>query len=247
MNKRDNPYTPGAGRKPRTMAGREEDLDAFQALVDRLDSGSFERSLVYNGLRGVGKTVLLMEFDVLASEAGLATTDVAEVGSQPDFRITFARMAARLLTNMSRRHRAKELIDRALSVVKVFSLVAPGRLMELRLEVDAASGVADSGDPESDLGRPVGRDRPGRPGQPRRRAVLDRRDAEPRRALPGGHLHRLPGGQQGRSTRGHGWRRAARPSHTSAGGQTLGGPPVRLPQPGRPPFRGGQSGPGRTG
>ena len=115
MNKRDNPYTPGAGRKPRTLAGREEDIEAFQSLVERLNAGTYERSLVYTGLRGVGKTVLLMEFDVLASEAGWATTDVQEVGSSPDFRITFARMAARLLVNMSRRHRAKQRIEHARS------------------------------------------------------------------------------------------------------------------------------------
>jgi len=81
MNKRENPYTPGAGRKPRTLAGRDQDLESFQSLVERLDAGSYERSLIYTGLRGVGKTVLLMEFDVLASEAGWATTDVQEVGS----------------------------------------------------------------------------------------------------------------------------------------------------------------------
>ena len=39
MNKRDNPYTPGAGRKPRTLAGRDEDLESFQSLVERLDAG----------------------------------------------------------------------------------------------------------------------------------------------------------------------------------------------------------------
>ena len=150
MNKRDNPYTPGAGRKPRTMAGREQDIDGFQSLVERLDAGSYERSFVYTGLRGVGKTVLLIEFDVLASEAGWATTDVQEVGSQPDFRMTFARMTARLLTNMTRRHRAHERIDRALSVVKAFGLAAAGGA-ELRLDVEAASGIADSGDPEQDL------------------------------------------------------------------------------------------------
>ena len=50
MQKRDNPYTPGAGRKPRTLAGREDDVDAFTALVERLGAGSFERSLVYTGL-----------------------------------------------------------------------------------------------------------------------------------------------------------------------------------------------------
>ncbi len=150
MNKRENPYTPGAGRKPRTLAGRDSDLEQFQDLVERLNSGSYERSLIYTGLRGVGKTVLLMELDVLASEAGWATTDVQEVGSQADFRVSFARMAVRLLTNMSSRHRAKERIQRALSVVKAFSLAVPGTV-ELRIDVDAATGVADSGDPEHDL------------------------------------------------------------------------------------------------
>jgi hypothetical protein len=150
MNKRDNPYTPGAGRKPRTLAGRDQDIDAFQSLVERLSDGSYERSLIYTGLRGVGKTVLLMEFDVLASEAGWATTDVQEVGTSPDFRTTFARMAARLLLNMSRRHRAKQRIERALAVVKAFSIAIPGAV-ELRLDVDPARGIADSGDPEQDL------------------------------------------------------------------------------------------------
>ncbi len=82
MNKRENPYTPGAGRKPPVLAGRDPDLENV-ALIERLSGGGYERSLVYSGLRGVGKTVLLMEFDVLASETGWATTDVQEVGSQP--------------------------------------------------------------------------------------------------------------------------------------------------------------------
>jgi hypothetical protein len=38
---------------------------------------------------------------VLASEAGWPTTHVQEVGSQPDFRLTFARMATGLLREMS--------------------------------------------------------------------------------------------------------------------------------------------------
>ncbi|HLI33083.1 MAG TPA: ATP-binding protein [Solirubrobacteraceae bacterium] len=150
MQKRENPYTPGAGRKPPMLAGRDGDLENFQGLIERLTAGRYERSLIYSGLRGVGKTVLLMELDVLASEAGWASTDVQEVGSQPDFRVTFARMAARLLREMSRPHRIKERVDRALSVVKAFSIVAPAGV-QFKLDVDAASGVADSGDPEQDL------------------------------------------------------------------------------------------------
>jgi hypothetical protein len=150
VNKRDNPYTPGAGRKPPTLAGRDRDLENFASLTERLVAGGYERSLIYSGLRGVGKTVLLMEFDVLASEAGWATTDVQEVGSQPDFRVTFARMAARLLREISRRHRVKDRVDRALGVVKAFSVAVPSGV-QFKLDVDAASGVADSGDPEQDL------------------------------------------------------------------------------------------------
>lgn len=150
MNKRDNPYTPGAGRKPRTLAGRDPDVEQFQTLVERLNSGSYERSLIYTGLRGVGKTVLLMELDVLASEGGWATTDVQEVGSPADFRVTFARMAVRLLTNMSARHRARERIQRALAVTKAFSLAGPGAV-ELRIDGETATGIADSGNSEHDL------------------------------------------------------------------------------------------------
>jgi hypothetical protein len=150
MNKRDNPYTPGAGRKPPTLAGRDGDLTHFADLVDRLSSGRYERSLIYSGLRGVGKTVLLMEFDVVASEAGWATTDVVEIGSQPDFRLSFARMASRLLREMSRTQRMRDRVDRALRVVKAFSVAVPSSV-GIKLDVEAYTGVADSGDPEEDL------------------------------------------------------------------------------------------------
>ena len=96
-----------------------------------------------------------MEFDVLASEAASrATTDVQEVGTNADLRATFARMAARLLVNMSRRHRAKQRIKSELAVVKAFSVAIPGAV-ELKLDVDAATGVADPGDPRAGSRGPV--------------------------------------------------------------------------------------------
>jgi hypothetical protein len=150
VQRRDNPYTPGAGRKPPYLAGRDKDLEDFSSLVEVLSGAGADRSLIYYGLRGVGKTVLLMELDILASEAGWASTDVQEVGSQPDFRATFAQMASRLLREMSRKHRVKDRVERALGVVKAFSVLTPGGV-QLKLDVDAVTGVADSGDPEQDL------------------------------------------------------------------------------------------------
>jgi hypothetical protein len=45
MLKRDNPYTPGAGRKPPNLAGRDRDLESFQSLIERLGAGGYERSV----------------------------------------------------------------------------------------------------------------------------------------------------------------------------------------------------------
>jgi hypothetical protein len=81
MDQRLNPYTPRSGIKPLKLAGRDNDLEAFRVLLQRLTDGQSERSLIYSGLRGVGKTVLLLEFETLAREAGWVCNDVEEVGS----------------------------------------------------------------------------------------------------------------------------------------------------------------------
>jgi predicted methyltransferase len=75
---------------------------------------------------------------------------VQEVGSQLDFRSTFAQMDSRLLRGMRRKHRIRDRVERALGAVKAFSVLAPGGV-QLILDVDAVPGVADSGDPEQDL------------------------------------------------------------------------------------------------
>jgi hypothetical protein len=106
--------------------------------------------MIFSGLRGVGKTVLLLEFDVMAREAEWASTDVQEVGSQQDFRVSFARMALRVLRRMSLKARMRDRALNALGVVKSFSASVPGGV-KLQLDVDAATGISDSGDIEEDL------------------------------------------------------------------------------------------------
>lgn len=43
MQRRENPYTPGAGRKPPYLAGRDNDLDDFASLIEVLGDGGAER------------------------------------------------------------------------------------------------------------------------------------------------------------------------------------------------------------
>jgi hypothetical protein len=43
--------SPGAGRKPPMLAGRDRDLEGFQALIERLGTGGYERSPIYSGLK----------------------------------------------------------------------------------------------------------------------------------------------------------------------------------------------------
>jgi hypothetical protein len=150
MKRSANPYTPGAGKRPAKLAGRDPDLENFSLLLERLSDGRHERSMIFSGLRGIGKTVLLLEFDILAGEAEWFSTAVQEVGVSADFRTSMGRSALRLLRSMSLRQRMKDRAKAALSVVKSFSIAGPGGI-KLQLDVDAAPGSADTGDIEQDL------------------------------------------------------------------------------------------------
>ena len=68
-----NPYAPGAGQRPPELAGRDEQLAAFEVVLERVAKGRPERSLVLTGLRGVGKTVLLNALRGTAVRKGWGT------------------------------------------------------------------------------------------------------------------------------------------------------------------------------
>jgi hypothetical protein len=57
-----NPYSPGAGRKPAALVGRDDALRAWDVSLRRGQIGRTDQPVVLYGLRGAGKTVLLSEF-----------------------------------------------------------------------------------------------------------------------------------------------------------------------------------------
>jgi hypothetical protein len=144
-----NPYAPGAGSRPPALAGREEELQAFRILLERLRRGRPEKSMIITGLRGVGKTVLLNTFGSIAEEAKFATA-FTEITHETEFRPLMARLVRRALLSLSPLDRMKDHARRAAAVFKSFTLKLPDG-PEISVDVEAALGRADSGDLAEDL------------------------------------------------------------------------------------------------
>lgn len=58
-----NPFSPGAGSPPPELVGRDRILEEARILLARVKAKKPEKSLLLTGLRGVGKTVLLMKLN----------------------------------------------------------------------------------------------------------------------------------------------------------------------------------------
>ena len=63
-----NPYRPGAGLKPMYIAGRDEDIESVEQIFEALTMNVPVQSIIYSGLRGVGKTVLINKLEEIANE-----------------------------------------------------------------------------------------------------------------------------------------------------------------------------------
>ncbi len=151
MDPLKNPYAPGAGVRPPQLAGRDGDLDAFRVVVERVGRGLPERSLMIAGLRGVGKTVLLLEFQSLAEQYGWSTAKL-EGRTGMSLRGSLGRAVHLLLRSLNRRHRLEHRFEGVLRVLKSFVITAsPSGEFSFKLEADPEPGRADSGDDEIDL------------------------------------------------------------------------------------------------
>jgi hypothetical protein len=147
----DNPYTPNAGARPPALVGRDEELEAFEVLLDRLRRGHTEQSMLITGLRGVGKTVLLTSFEEQARERDWTTVE-AEITKGAEFGTRMGQLVRRALLQLAPRARWEDRARRAAAVLKSFQLtVTPKGALTAGLEVEAAEGFADSGQLDEDL------------------------------------------------------------------------------------------------
>ena len=149
-----NPYAPGAGQRPPELAGRDEQLQAFDVVLERVVKGRPERSLVLTGLRGVGKTVLL---NALRSAAVRRRWGTGKLEARPDQGLRRPLSSALHQAVRELGHADAESVHHVLGVIKSFAHRDAGAGARLKdqwspgIDVPAVRGRADSGDIEIDL------------------------------------------------------------------------------------------------
>ncbi len=149
-----NPYAPGAGQRPPELAGRDEQLGAFDVVLQRVQRGRPERSLILTGLRGVGKTVLL---NALRSAAVRRQWGTGKLEARPDQGLRRPLASALHQAVRELGHPRPDDADQVLGVVRAFAQrdAGPGARLKDQwnpgIDAPVVRGRADSGDIEIDL------------------------------------------------------------------------------------------------
>ncbi len=154
MEARSNPYSPGAGVRPTELAGRHQEIEAFDVLRHRAVSRRPAQSMVLYGLRGVGKTVLLNELaDAARQDGWIVGTIEADLGSgRTPFRNQTVATLDTALRHAQGKPKSAGRFQAALRTFKSFSPgVAPDGALSIGIELDPNHGRADTGSLQADL------------------------------------------------------------------------------------------------
>ncbi len=115
-----NPYTPGAGMKPKYLAGRAHLLEDAQMRMEAISTGYQSRSIMYYGLRGVGKTVLLNEIELMADTRDVLCCHI-EVKESSNFIASLAIACKGFIRELSLKQTIKDSLDKVMQVLRAFN------------------------------------------------------------------------------------------------------------------------------
>jgi hypothetical protein len=142
-----NPYSPGAGRPPPELAGRDQVRALVRVLIERTRLGQPAKSIIMVGLRGVGKTVLLnqMLFDAEATNTQTVYVEASESRSFPAMLAPQLRLA---LFRLGRIEAAKEAVVAGLCALADFVVGMKAKYVDIQvgLDYEPNRGLADEGD-----------------------------------------------------------------------------------------------------
>ena len=144
-----NPYRPGAGMSPAYLAGRDNTINEAQNILQAINYGYSARSVVYYGLRGVGKTVLLNYIETLADEMDLPSEYMEIAERDRSFHSQMALHIYKLINRLSLLKNIESHIKKALSILKAFTIKYG--CDDISIEVNPANGISDTGNLANDM------------------------------------------------------------------------------------------------
>lgn len=152
MDKLTNPFSPGAGAPPPELVGRDPILEEARVLLGRTLRKRSEKSMLMTGLRGVGKTVLLLEIERMAIRGGYRTIFIEAHDDQP-LATLLAPHLWKLLFELNRIAGLAHKVKKGLSVLRSFlgGLHVTVNDVTIGLDIEPERGTADSGNLEIDL------------------------------------------------------------------------------------------------
>lgn len=112
-----NPYRPGAGLMPTYIAGRDDDIESMEQMFTALSINIPTQSVIFSGLRGVGKTVLINKLQDIAEEKNIFCRHI-EVEERNDFISQIASCSQAFLRRVSAKEKFKHLIQKPLDAIK---------------------------------------------------------------------------------------------------------------------------------
>ena len=146
MDPLTNPYTPGAGFPPPELAGREQILTNAELAIKRNAIGRPTRSLMFIGLRSVGKTVLLKEIQSIANKENILT-NFFEINLKYPLVKEVIRVLQSTFLKLDRVNGVRKTVKRGLRVLKSFvgAIKIKYKDVEFYLDIDKEAGTAESG------------------------------------------------------------------------------------------------------
>ena len=121
MQKIINPYTPGAGVMPGYLAGRDDIIQDGKDSIYSLMNGYPRQPIIYYGLRGVGKTVLLTALKEYAIKEGVLAFHF-EIQEKVSLINDIILSANQTLTKISKVEKIKNIFEVAKNSLQSFTL-----------------------------------------------------------------------------------------------------------------------------
>ena len=112
-----NPYRPGAGLMPTYLAGRDDDIADVSQMFDALTMNIPTPSIIFSGLRGVGKTVLINKLQKIAEDKDIFCKHI-EIEERNDFVAQIAACSQAFLRKVSAKEKFRHLIQKPLDAIK---------------------------------------------------------------------------------------------------------------------------------